>query len=84
VGALIIAPTRELAIQISEVLNKFLERIPSLTYLLFIGGTSINEDLEKFNSQGANIVIATPGRLEDLMLKREGVKVTASMKYLVS
>ena len=68
IGALILSPTRELASQISQVLSKFLEKIPSLKQQLFIGGTKFNEDIEKFKNEGGNIIIGTPGRIEDLLM----------------
>ena len=68
IGALILSPTRELASQISQVLSIFLEKIPSLKQQLFIGGTKINEDIDKFKQEGGNIIIGTPGRIEDLLM----------------
>ncbi|ODM95708.1 ATP-dependent RNA helicase DDX55 [Orchesella cincta] len=82
VGAVIIAPTRELAQQISEVLEHFLRSLPSLSCALYIGGTSVQDDLDKFNESGTNIIIATPGRLEDLLLHREASNLPAALKYL--
>lgn len=67
VGAIIISPTRELALQISEVIDKFLSHFTNLTKMLTIGGNSVQVDLDNFQSKGANILIATPGRLEDLL-----------------
>ena len=68
IGALILSPTRELASQISQVLSIFLEKISSLKQQLFIGGTKISEDIEKFKQEGGNIIIGTPGRIEDLLM----------------
>jgi len=67
IGAVIISPTRELAQQINEVLVNFLSRMTHLTQQLFIGGTNINTDVEKFKNEGGNIIIGTPGRIEDLL-----------------
>lgn len=79
-----IAPTRELANQISKVLEKFLLRLPTMRQLLFIGGTSVEEDLDKFQSQGGNILIVTPGRFHDLLLRHEGTMLKGALKHLVS
>lgn len=76
--ALIISPTRELASQISEVLGEFLQdsalhqdsKQHQLTQLLFIGGNKVDRDLARFEESGGNILIGTPGRLEDLLLGR--------------
>merc|ERR1719309_1799303 len=67
VGALIVTPTRELATQISEVLNIFLEE-STLTQILLIGGNKVAADSKRFAEFGGNIVIGTPGRLEDMLL----------------
>jgi ATP-dependent RNA helicase DDX55/SPB4 len=80
----VIAPTRELANQISNVLAEFLKDIPTFTQLLFIGGMSIEEDLDNFQSKGGNILIATPGRLHDLLLRHEGFLLKSNIKHLVS
>lgn len=67
VGAIIISPTRELALQTSEVLDTFLGELGMCTSMLAIGGNSVQSDLDYFKNKGANIIIATPGRLEDLL-----------------
>jgi superfamily II DNA/RNA helicase len=69
---LTITPTRELALQIAEtfkVLSQFAESPP--TVLSIIGGTSIEAQLSTISS-GVDIVVATPGRLLDLM-EREAI-----------
>jgi ATP-dependent RNA helicase DDX55/SPB4 len=80
VGAIVIAPTRELAKQIHTV---FTSLLPSnLTCNLFIGGTSLPQDLLTFTESGSHIMIATPGRLEDL-LKKSGLIDTKQLEILV-
>uniref|UniRef100_A0A1B6ICP6 ATP-dependent RNA helicase n=1 Tax=Homalodisca liturata TaxID=320908 RepID=A0A1B6ICP6_9HEMI len=66
VGAIVISPTRELALQTCEVLDSFLLH-SNFTRMLAIGGNSVQSDVEYFRKNGANIIIATPGRLEDLL-----------------
>ena len=39
-----------------------------LTQQLFIGGNKVDKDVQNFEDEGANIVIGTPGRLEDLLM----------------
>ncbi|XP_054613515.1 ATP-dependent RNA helicase DDX55 isoform X1 [Dunckerocampus dactyliophorus] len=83
VGALVITPTRELAIQISEVMQHFIQKFPQFTQMLMIGGSNTMEDVEKFKEKGANIVIATPGRLEDMFRRRsDGLDLASSVKSL--
>uniref|UniRef100_A0A673CHK1 ATP-dependent RNA helicase n=1 Tax=Sphaeramia orbicularis TaxID=375764 RepID=A0A673CHK1_9TELE len=83
VGALVITPTRELGLQISEVVGTFLQKFPQFTQILLIGGSNPIEDVEKFKEQGANIVIATPGRLEDMFRRKaDGLDLASSVKSL--
>jgi len=72
IAALIISPTRELAIQISEVVAEFLKDSDTdLTHRLFVGGnTKVIEDAKLYEEEGANIIVATPGRIEDLLISR--------------
>jgi ATP-dependent RNA helicase DDX55/SPB4 len=76
VGAVVISPTRELATQTWQVLEHFLSgpvRLPSrFRSLLLVGGTDPAEDVKKFEEDGANILIATPGRLDDLLDRKSG------------
>uniref|UniRef100_A0A671NEA1 ATP-dependent RNA helicase n=1 Tax=Sinocyclocheilus anshuiensis TaxID=1608454 RepID=A0A671NEA1_9TELE len=57
VGALIITPTRELALQISEVMGRFLQGFPQFRQILLIGGSNPIEDVEKFKTQGLNTIL---------------------------
>uniref|UniRef100_A0A146WD70 ATP-dependent RNA helicase n=1 Tax=Fundulus heteroclitus TaxID=8078 RepID=A0A146WD70_FUNHE len=83
VGALVITPTRELALQISEVMGMFLQKFPEFTQILLIGGSNPSEDVEKFKEHGGNIVIATPGRLEDMFRRKsEGLELASAVRSL--
>lgn len=68
----ILSPTRELATQIHQVLRKIL-RNPLLSddrkfaSQLIVGGSSVSANIEKYKKYGANIVVATPGRLSAIM-----------------
>lgn len=65
---LVIVPTRELAGQVGEVFQSVLRGLESKVKILPIfGGVSINSQMRKL--QGVNIVVATPGRLLDLVSK---------------
>ncbi|KAJ3360574.1 ATP-dependent rRNA helicase spb4 [Allomyces javanicus] len=119
IGAIIISPTRELAIQIYSVLRQFLPDSPTnyrphgtdpdadadangdadmdaapaaaatdatasdpapkkkksqLTHALFVGGatSTLEDDLAHFKQYGAHIVVATPGRLEEVLKRGIG------------
>ncbi|RYZ12815.1 MAG: DEAD/DEAH box helicase, partial [Comamonadaceae bacterium] len=66
VRVLVLAPTRELAVQVGEVMRSLartLERAPKIAVLY--GGVSVNPQMLALRG-GADIVVATPGRLLDL------------------
>ena len=67
VRALILAPTRELAAQIGESLREDAQHLPAaLKIAIAFGGVSINPQMMRLRG-GADIVVATPGRLLDLI-----------------
>ncbi len=66
--ALILAPTRELAVQIDEVLRKL--GGSRLSTVLVLGGMSRAAQVQKL-SRGVDVVIATPGRLKDVVDDRK-------------
>ncbi|MBR1376001.1 MAG: DEAD/DEAH box helicase [Cardiobacteriaceae bacterium] len=63
--AIVLAPTRELAIQIKKDLNQ-LGKWTGLTSLAVYGGTSIEQQKQLFSSANIDIIIGTPGRIIDL------------------
>lgn len=65
VRALIITPTRELALQIYESFCTY-GRYTSLKYCVIYGGVSQKQQVEKLQ-EGVDILVATPGRLNDLI-----------------
>ncbi|KAG1673478.1 ATP-dependent RNA helicase DDX55 [Nymphon striatum] len=67
VGTIIITPTRELSVQISEVIQIFLNEMNQLRMLQFTGGYKTEIDVDNFKEKGANIIVGTPGRLEELL-----------------
>ncbi len=67
--ALILAPTRELCMQINNDLMKFSNQVKPLNIVPVYGGASISEQIKKVR-RGAQIIVATPGRLMDLMERR--------------
>ena len=63
--ALVILPTRELAEQVENVAHKYLSKC-GLHSVLTVGGVPRNGQLQKIR-RGVNLVIATPGRLNDFI-----------------
>jgi superfamily II DNA/RNA helicase len=61
---LVLVPTRELAIQVAEVLEPLAESMGKRAVVLY-GGADIERQIKKLN-KGVDVVIATPGRLIDL------------------
>ena len=68
VRGLVLAPTRELANQISETLRALVEGTP-LKVGYVVGGQSINAQIKRLE-RGTDILVATPGRLLDLLDRR--------------
>lgn len=66
VPVLVIVPTRELAVQVAEVAENFSRFLPrKIKSMAVFGGVSINPQMMKLH--GTEILIATPGRLIDLI-----------------
>ncbi|MBY0237723.1 MAG: DEAD/DEAH box helicase [Burkholderiaceae bacterium] len=64
---LVLAPTRELAAQVGEVIRSLAEQLPApVKVVTAFGGVSINPQMMALRG-GADIVVATPGRLLDLV-----------------
>ena len=67
--ALILAPTRELAVQIDEVLRSLAGGM-RLSTVLVLGGVSRHGQVQKI-ARGVDVIVATPGRLKDLLDDRK-------------
>jgi ATP-dependent RNA helicase DeaD len=65
--ALVLVPTRELALQVSKEAQMLLENTGMKTVVVY-GGVGYNEQLEAFRN-GAQLVVGTPGRILDHLLK---------------
>ncbi len=67
--ALVLAPTRELALQINQVIQA-LAQYTGYTSHVSIGGTNVRED-GRILRQGVQIVVGTPGRIYDMVQRRD-------------
>ncbi|WP_324041607.1 DEAD/DEAH box helicase [Aeromonas caviae] len=79
IRALVLVPTRELAVQVAQSVTRY-ARGTTLTSTLVYGGVSIAAQLEALNA-GVDILIATPGRLLDHL--RQGALSLAALRHLV-
>ena len=80
VQGLVIAPTRELCVQISNDFKDYSTFVKGLSVATIYGGTSMDKQSREIRS-GAQIVVATPGRLMDMM-KRKMIKIN-HVSYVV-
>ena len=67
--AVILCPTRELCLQIADDLNDYSKYIDGLKILPVYGGSSIESQIKALK-RGVHIVVATPGRLIDLIKRK--------------
>ncbi|SFV56668.1 DEAD-box ATP-dependent RNA helicase CshA [hydrothermal vent metagenome] len=77
VEALVIVPTRELAMQVSDELFRFGKTAGFKTATVY-GGTAYNKQIDRINQ--ANIIVATPGRLQDLLKSK---RITINPSFVV-
>src|SRR5512141_2523074 len=68
VRCLILTPTRELAIQLHESVKTYGKHLPLRSFVVY-GGVNINPQIEELR-KGVEILIATPGRLLDLVQQK--------------
>jgi len=77
VEGLVIVPTRELAMQVSDELFRF-GKLSGLKTATVYGGTAYGQQIDRIKQ--ASIVVATPGRLQDLLMSG---KVKMSPKFVI-
>lgn len=63
---LILSPTRELCIQITNEIKNYAQFIPELRTVAVYGGASITDQARQIK-RGAHIIVATPGRMQDMI-----------------
>ncbi len=78
--ALILSPTRELCLQITNELKNYSKYISQLQVVAIYGGASISEQAKQV-SRGAQIIVATPGRMKDMM--NRGMVNISKISYCV-
>jgi ATP-dependent RNA helicase DeaD len=78
--ALILCPTRELCLQISKDLEKFAKYVDNVHVVAVYGGANISDQLRQIR-RGVQIVVATPGRMLDI-IGRNAIDFS-NVKYVV-
>ncbi|WP_186575995.1 DEAD/DEAH box helicase [Aquibacillus kalidii] len=81
VQALVLSPTRELALQISSELNKLAKEVEGINTLAVYGGQDIQAQLNKLKNS-VHIVVATPGRLLD-HIRRETIDLSSVSMFVL-
>ena len=71
---LILSPTRELCLQIASELKNYAKYLPKVNVVAVYGGVSIEEQARSLK-KGAQIIVATPGRMQD-MIRRNFVDIS--------
>jgi ATP-dependent RNA helicase DeaD len=77
---LVLAPTRELALQVSEAFNGYASHLPGVRTLAIYGGADFRDQIHQLK-RGVQIVVGTPGRVMDHM--RQGTLDLSSLRALV-
>lgn len=80
IGALILTPTRELALQVAEEINSLKGR-KKLRILPVYGGQSIDIQIRNLKKGGVNIVVGTPGRIIDHL--NRGTITLSHLKFMI-
>jgi len=68
--AIILSPTRELAVQIASNINEFKKNVNGIKVLTVYGGASIDDQMRKLK-KGVHIIVGTPGRTVDLIQRKQ-------------
>ena len=78
--AIILTPTRELCIQVTQALRSYCSHLPEVEVVAVFGGAPIKDQQSRLRG-GAQIVVATVGRMKDLISRRS--LVLTSARYVV-
>ncbi len=81
IQAVVLCPTRELCLQIAKDLSDFGRFAPHLRILAVYGGSSISAQLRALR-RGVHILVATPGRMNDL-LRRKGANLAGVQRVVL-
>ena len=79
---LIIAPTHELAKQISGVISSIGNSMEGLVIKTMIGGTSVQQDISDMNEKPPHVIVGCAGRIYD-MIRRKNIKVNTVKLFVL-
>ena len=77
---LILSPTRELCLQITKEMERYGKHVPGLNVVAIYGGASVSEQARQIR-KGAQVIVATPGRMKDMM--NRGIIDITKIEYCV-
>lgn len=82
--AVIIAPTRELALQIYRFTSELVKYSPKeIKMNLITGGMDRDQTIEQLKSRQPQIVIGTPGRIHDLVFRENILKIYSAVDFVI-
>lgn len=73
--SVVLAPTRELCLQIASDLKNYAKYVKGLNIVTVYGGADIERQINAIK-RGAHIIVATPGRMDDLLNKRKKINIS--------
>lgn len=84
VQCVVVSPTKELAMQIYKVAQHLASFSPeAISIKLYIGGTDREKEIEKIGNNMPQIVIGTPGKIYDLAIKENVLKIYKAKYFIV-
>ena len=84
IAALAISPTRELASQIQAECEQLITfHKPALSSFVVVGGTNVHADVSRLAARPPSVLVATPGRLKDLLLNHGLASKMAGLRTLI-
>ena len=75
--------TGRLSVQVHTVLLQLATRWPQLSVALMVGGTDVNADMTAWREKGGHVLVGTPGRLDDLMVRLGSEMLLRELELLV-
>ena len=79
--AIVLLPTRPLAIQVKNVIESIGNYL-KLGIMTCVGGTKVSDDIRELRRNKTNVVVGTPGRIYDLLCRKDGINGD-NIKYLI-